>query len=103
MPFQILVHHGNDANGEITGNPATDLKKSYPFASGILTVPVREPDHVFDAALHRGGLYLPLDHIRGKNIAHRAVLPAWNDDGQVPFGRGDHPAMLGVDLVILLH
>ena len=46
--------------------------------------------------------HIPLDAMAGIHVAERGVLPAWHKHRKVFFLRGDHPAVLGIDLETLL-
>ncbi len=47
-------------------------------------------------------LHVAPDHGGGEHVAQGAVLPARHDDGEVLLAGGDHPAVAGIDLVVLL-
>ncbi len=55
MPFQVLIHHGYDANREIPGYAAPDLEKPYSFSAAVLAVPAGQPGHIFDPAFDGTG------------------------------------------------
>ena len=35
VPFQVLVHHGDHADGEVARDAAADLEKAYPFTAAV--------------------------------------------------------------------
>src|SRR5690606_13436798 len=53
LALQILVQHGHDANGEVAGDAAADLKHAERAPAGAFGVEVGQPDHVFDAGADR--------------------------------------------------
>ena len=57
---------------------------------------------IFDAVFHSACLQLAFDAIRGEDVAHCAVFPTRNHDRNILFGGSQHPAVLWIDLVILL-
>src|SRR5690606_6921360 len=81
---------------------AADLEEAHALGTGVGGVPVGQEDHVLDAALHDARLAIAHDAVGGEDVAHGAVLPARAYDGQVALGRGHHPAVLGVNLVVFL-
>ena len=103
MPFQVLVHHRHNTNREITCNTATNLEKAYALSTTVVAVPIGQPNHVFDATFHGGGLHFIFDDIGGKDVTHGAVFPATHNDGEVAFSSSNHPAVFGVDFIISLH
>src|ERR1700754_3383781 len=102
MPFQVLVHHRDNANRKITCNATPDLEKANSLSTTVLAIPAGQPGHIFDALLHSVRLQLVLDNIRCKNVACCAVFPAWYHNRDILLGRSDDPAVFGVDLIILL-
>src|SRR5690606_7328415 len=100
--LQVLLHHGHGANGEVAGDTAADLEEAHALGTGVGGVPIGQEDHVLNTALHDAWLAIADDAVRGEDVAHGAVLPARAYDGQVALGRGHHPAVLGVYLVVFL-
>jgi len=103
VPFEVLVHHGDHADGEVAGDAATDLEEANALSGRVVAVPVGEPDHVFNAGFHGRRGELSLDAVGGEDVAHGAVFPAGDDDGEVFFGSGQHPGMLCRYLIVVLH
>ena len=97
-----MVQHRHHANGEIAGNTATNLEETYAFAIAVFHVPIGQPSHILDTALHGGCLQFAFDHITGENVTHGAVFPTGYYDGQVALRRCQHPAVFWVDFVVLL-
>jgi hypothetical protein len=56
MPFEVLVHHGYNTYREITGDATTYLEKSYAFACRVISIPISQPNHVFDTIFYGAGL-----------------------------------------------
>src|ERR1700722_2635681 len=56
VPFQVLVHHWYDADGEVSGDAASDLEKSDALPTAILPVPAGQPAHILDPAFNSTGL-----------------------------------------------
>ncbi len=62
-----------------------------------------QPGHVLDAGADRVDvLHVAADDGGREHVPQGAVLPARNHDGHVLLERRQHPAVLGVDLVVLL-
>src|SRR5690606_18262081 len=45
---EVLVEHGDHADGEVAGDPAADLKEADGGFGGVAGVPFGELDHVLD-------------------------------------------------------
>lgn len=100
VPFEVLIHHGDDADGEVSGDAASDLEESDAFTGAVGAVPIGQPDHVFDAAFHGGGAEFVFDDVGGEDVAHGGVFPAANDDREIFLGGSDHPGVFGIDFVV---
>src|SRR5205085_10144344 len=101
VPFKILVHHRHYTNWEIASYASTYLEKSHTFTSGIIAVPICQPNHVFDTALHGAGFQLIFNNVRSEDVTHRAILPSRHYDRDIFLGGRYHPAILWVNLVVL--
>ena len=99
---QILVQHGDDADGEVTSDAAANLEKSERMPGGELGVPAGELDHVLDAGADGADVFdFAADDLRGEHVAESGVFPAGNEDGEIFLGGGEHPTVLRIDLVEL--
>ena len=100
---EVLVEHGDDADGEVAGDAAADLEEAYGgFVAGG-GIPVGEGDHVFDAGADGVDIFhIPFDAMAGIHVAEGGVFPAGDKHGEVFLLGGDHPAVLGIDLETFL-
>ena len=101
-PAQILLHHGNAADGEVTGGTAANLEEADAGALAVLLVPVYEEHHDLYALDDHVRVILTADDVGGEDVTGGAVFPGGADDGNVLFTGGYYPAVLGVNLIVLL-
>jgi hypothetical protein len=71
---------------------------------GLTRVPVDEIRHVFEAGFDdlEGG-DLAVEDSRHEYIRQGRVLPAGDEEGEVPLGGGDHPRIGRIDLIAIGH
>ena len=100
---EVLMEHGDDADGEVAGDAAADLEEpdgGFETGGGI---PVGEGDHVFDAGADGVDIFhISFDAVASIHVAERGVLPAGDEHGEIFFLRGDHPAVFRIDLETFL-
>jgi hypothetical protein len=100
VALQILVQHGDDADGEVAGDAAGDLEEAQRGFGGGVGVPLGQLHHVLDAGADGVDVFhVARDAVAGVHVAERRVFPAGDEDGQVLLRGGQQPAVLWVDLV----
>ena len=102
MPLEVLLHHRNDTDREVTCCTATDLEESYACAYSILLVPVNEEEHCLDTVLYEIRCEFALDAVCCEDVSCGAVFPCRADDRNVLLAGCEYPAVLRVDLVVFL-
>ena len=100
MPLEVLLHHRNYADREVTCGTSTDLEESYACADSILLVPVDEEEHCLDTVLYEIRCEFALDAVCCEDISCGAVFPCRADDRNVLLAGCKYPAVLRVDLVV---
>jgi len=100
IALQILVKHGDDADGEIAGDAPGNLEEpERGFGSGR-GVPLGEFHHVLDAGADGVNVFhIAGDAVAGIHVAQGRVFPAGDEDGQVLFSGGQQPTVLRVNLI----
>ena len=101
MPLEILLHHRNNTDREVTCGTATDLEETYACANRILLVPVNEEEHGLDTILHEIRSEFALDAVGCEDVTCSTVFPCRADDRNVLLASCKYPAVLRVDLIIL--
>ena len=102
MPLEILLHHRNYADREVTSGTSTDLEESYACSGSVLLVPVYEEEHSLDTVLHEIRCELALDTVSCEDVTCGAVFPCRADDRNILLASCKYPAVLRVDLIIFL-
>ena len=97
--WQKYDHRGTSFH---SGCAAADLEEAYAGSARIGSVPLGQVDHGLDTVLDHVGVELTPDAVCGEDVGCGAVLPCWHYDGDVLLAGGEDPAVLGVDLVVLL-
>ena len=82
--------------------PPAIWKKPMELVAAVGLIPRCQLHHVFDTRAHRRRLHVAADARRGEHVAERGILPARHHHGEILLRRGNHPRILGIDLVVLL-
>src|ERR1700736_1153668 len=94
----VLVEHRHDANREVAGDAAADLKEADRGTLALTSVPLRQLDHVFDTRAHGVPLGdLASDDARGVNISQSRIFPARNENWQIFLRGSHHPTVSRID------
>src|SRR5262245_21307526 len=97
---EILVQQRDDADREVPRDATADLEEPEPRGLVGRRVPVDQPYHVLDPALHDARIDVAARAGGGAHVPERGVLPARHEERQVAL-RGRHePRALRVDLVV---
>src|SRR6266513_2614434 len=100
--FDVLIEHGHNANGEVSGNTAADLKETYGGILDSAEIPLPEFDHIFYSGAHRMHVGdCSRDAACGVDISERRILPSRDEHRKVLLRSGHDPAVRRVNLIKL--